>query len=140
MRHVSADLALWAGIALHPVVSVAQTDTDPAVSLAGAKWTVIAVGQADVPEGVDVTMEFAADGRIAGGSGCNRYFGGFSLTADGLTFDPNMAGTMMACDDAIMSLEVAFFDALFTVTGYDLGDDGDLVLLSGDLPVIHAVR
>lgn len=51
-----------------------------------------------------------ADKRISGSGGCNRITGGYVLEGDRLTFK-QMAGTMMACADA-MDTEKAFLSAL----------------------------
>ncbi|MCC5975657.1 MAG: META domain-containing protein [Rubellimicrobium sp.] len=113
---------------------------DPADLLAGSEWQVTMIGADPVPADAEVTMLFEAEGRVSGSSGCNRFFGGFALTGEGLGFDPNMAGTMMACEDATMELERAFLESLPLVTGFDIGTDGGLLLLSGDRAVIHAAR
>ncbi len=113
---------------------------DPVDLLVGADWSVTELQGEALAEDIPVTMAFEAEGRVAGGSGCNRYFGGFHLSGEGLSFDANMAGTMMACDDAKMAVERSFLDTLPTVTGFDIDPDGALVLLSGDDPVLRAVR
>lgn len=110
---------------------------DPAALLAGG-WTVTAIGGGAVPEGVAVTMAFD-DGRIAGTSGCNRYSGAFELTGEGLAFGP-AAGTRMACPEAQMAVESAFFAALQAVDRFDLDAEGGLVLIGGDAPRIAARR
>jgi heat shock protein HslJ len=51
-----------------------------------------------------------ADKRISGSGGCNRFTGGYELQGDRLIFK-QMAGTMMACVDA-MDTEKAFLSAL----------------------------
>jgi heat shock protein HslJ len=47
---------------------------------------------------------------------------------------------MMACPDDQMAVEQAFLGGLTTITRFDIGPDGALVLYSGDTPVIRAQR
>jgi len=131
----------------HPV-TVSLTDGGRALNgcgglpgdLLAGHWRVTEVERAAVAEGIEVDMTFdPASGRVFGGSGCNRYNGGFTLTGEGLTFGA-AAGTMMACPDDQMTVEQAFLRGLTTVSRFDIGPDGTLVLLSGDTPVIRAQR
>lgn len=62
--------------------------------------------------GTTLTATFTAD-TVAGDSGCNTYTGGYTLDGDQVTIGP-LAGTMMACDEAIMTQETQFLTALQT--------------------------
>ena len=87
-------------------------------------------------EGEPPTLVFGDDGQVAGHSGCNRLFGPFRDSGDGLALGP-LASTRMACPPPLMALEAAFFAALEATTGYRLeaerlsltGDGGTLVEL-----------
>lgn len=113
---------------------------DPVDLLVGREWQVTRIGADPVPADVEVTMLFEAEGFVSGSSGCNRFFGGFELSGEGLVFAPSMAGTMMACDEARMEVERAFLDSLPAITGFDIGAGGELILLAGDRPAIQAAR
>jgi heat shock protein HslJ len=111
----------------------------PADLLAGP-WVASEIAGAALAEGVEVTLAFdTAGARISGKSACNRYFAGFALTGEGLSFDP-AAGTMMACPDDLMAVERAFLDLLPTVSRFDVTEAGDLVLYAGDAAVLTARR
>jgi heat shock protein HslJ/membrane-bound inhibitor of C-type lysozyme len=111
----------------------------PADLLAGP-WVATEIAGAPLAEGVEVTLAFdTAGARISGTSACNRYFAGFALTGEGLSFDP-AAGTMMACPDDLMAVERAFLDLLPTVSRFDVTEAGDLVLYAGDAAVLSARR
>lgn len=69
-----------------------------------------------------------ADGRVSGSLGCNSFSGGYSLTDAGLTIDPRLAMTMMACEEVLMAQEQAIAGLLAVVTGVRL-DAGRLDLL-----------
>jgi len=83
--------------------------------LEGQEW--LLVGKA-VPEGMDVTLVIT-QGRVAGQSACNRYFG--SITAGdrpGEIALGQVGSTRMACPPAVMELEQRFLSSLSSVTGY----------------------
>jgi heat shock protein HslJ len=102
---------------------------DPASLLAG-DWSLVELAGTGLPAEVQVTLT-AADGDVAGNSGCNRYTGAYALTGEGLTLGP-LAGTRMACPAPQSTVEAAYLAALDRVTRFDLGDDGALLLLAGD--------
>jgi heat shock protein HslJ len=109
--------------------------------LAGPAWTVFEIAGQAVAAGMTVTIEFDVSGsRVYGTSGCNRYAGGFSLTGESLSFAGPLASSMMACEDPQMAVERHFLDALKGVDRFDLTDEGHLVLLRADRPVIRARR
>lgn len=60
-------------------------------------------------------VSFAGEGRIFGFGGCNRFSGDY-LQSDGKLMIKPLASTRMACDDAQMKNEQAFFDLLGKVT------------------------
>jgi heat shock protein HslJ len=96
--------------------------------LEGTDWVLdlAQVGAADA--GVTGTLRLG-DGTASGSSGCNTFSGGYTLDGDELTFS-ELAGTAMACDDALMTAERAVLDALEATTGYRI--DGDTLELTGD--------
>ncbi|WP_019955735.1 META domain-containing protein [Yoonia vestfoldensis] len=100
-------------------------------------WVVDRILDEDVLSSSRVTLGFDAGGRVAGSSGCNRWFAGYQLTGETLNIRQSGA-TMMACAGQVMAQERLFFAALAQVTGYDIDDGGALVLLGPDGPVITA--
>lgn len=100
-------------------------------------WVVSQFGGADVISGTRVTLGFDTAGRVAGSSGCNRWFAGYNLTGESLTIRQSGA-TMMACPEHFMAQERAFFTALTQVRGFDIDDSGALLLLGPEGPVITA--
>ena len=63
----------------------------------------------------------------------------YTLTGEGLTV-AKAGGTMMACDAGVMQQESLFLDVLRNVRGFDLREDGALVLRAGDGRTIIARR
>ena len=98
-------------------------------------WRVKSIAGAPVPDGVTVTMEFGADGRVAGRSGCNRYTGSFAHAGDTLKLS-QLAGTRMACPPPQMDVEQRFFSAAGQVTGVRLSDNRELVLSGAAGPLL----
>jgi len=62
----------------------------------------------------EITLGLEEEGRAAGSSGCNRYFGDFRIEYGHQIVQGPMAGTMMACPDAVMKLEGAYLANLGT--------------------------
>jgi heat shock protein HslJ len=79
------------------------------------------------------TAEFKA-GRISGFSGCNQFFGPYTLDRDRVVIGP-LAGSMMACGAPSMAVENAVHAALAGTFHYVLADH-HLTLLSGTEPVL----
>lgn len=63
------------------------------------------------------SANFAADGKIAGSTGCNRYFGSYTRSENGLTMSPLGATQMMCMEDA-MEIEHAFTSAMENVADW----------------------
>ena len=134
---------------LLPLVLVACADsgssagggsTDPA-DLEGIVWALdqssMSALTQEVAPGASVTLEFS-QGQAHGTSACNSYSGGYQASDDGtLSFD-QLAGTMMACDAPLMTLESEYLQALGRVTEFSI--DGTLVLTGDDAPLTFAAQ
>jgi heat shock protein HslJ len=81
-------------------------------SLIGPTWRLVSLDGRDAVAGVEVTAVFAADDRVAGSAGCNRYFG--RAAAKPVTLEVGLlATTMMHCGaDGVMAQEQAYLAAL----------------------------
>jgi heat shock protein HslJ len=96
-------------------------------------WVLVGYGEALNPTVVEpgtyVTINFSAtDDQVNGSGSCNNYFTTYSADDDGnLTINGPIGSTMMACEVG-MEQESLFFSALETVTGYEVTEDGRLVL------------
>lgn len=66
----------------------------------------------------EATLQLEA-GRIYGSGSCNRYFGSYSLSDNGLSIQPG-GTTQMACLPEIMAQEQAFLGVLPQVNGFAL--------------------
>lgn len=62
-------------------------------------------------------------GQLSGNAGCNQVSGSFTLDGTSLTIGQDMASTMMACPEPLMTQEQAVTAALAAVTTYRQTDD-----------------
>jgi heat shock protein HslJ len=95
--------------------------------LAGTAWRAASVGGAAVPDGVDVTLAFDGEGRVAGSSGCNRFAGSYRQDGHTLVLGP-LAATKMACPPPRDAVETAVFEALGRAAFVEEADAGRLTL------------
>jgi heat shock protein HslJ len=108
----------------------AQTNNE----LAGTSWILQEYGSESelktVLESSPVTLVIDTQGQQVSGSGsCNSYSG--NLSVEGSSFSVGMpVSTEMACAEDIMGQEQAFFEALSSVTTFELSE-GQLVLSGG---------
>ena len=102
-------------------------------------WRVEAIGGSALPAAPRTDITFAAEGRVHGTGGCNRFMGGYTLDGATLRFGP-IAGTRMACEAPAMEQETRFHDALATVRGWRR--DGPSLLLTDGVgaTVLRLVR
>ena len=109
--------------------------------LTGTSWWVEDIGGAGVVDRSRSTVEFFEPGKVAGNSGCNRYTGGYERDGDVLKFG-NLAGTMMACPDALMDQERRFHQAMAQVSSWRIDPQTDLLHLldAGGETMIRASR
>lgn len=95
-------------------LSACQTSQPPTpepLNLTGTSWVVDKISDDPVPQTVSVTMTFNADGRLAGSSGCNRYFASYTLSGNSMSVS-EVGGTKRACPPSEMETESTFVDTL----------------------------
>jgi heat shock protein HslJ len=118
--------------------SYAGCGGEPASLLHGT-WKVTAInGEAPMP-GTEPSISFDEDGKVSGAASCNRFFGTFTLTGEGLSFG-QLGASMMMCDEPVMAQERAVLDTLESAIGFAVADDGSLTLNGSDGRTIVASR
>ena len=108
-------------------ITSANTEHTPA-TLVDTYWKLTAISELDMlPAGLSFEphMVLTHDGIVKGHSGCNRFFGGYLLENDALSFK-EVAATRMACPD-VASIEFSFHKALKEAGSYRI--DGDNLYL-----------
>jgi heat shock protein HslJ len=109
------------------------------LSLLLGDWKVEEIGGRGVIDESEASIAFDPDGSLHGNSSCNRFFGSFALTAEGLTIS-DTGGTMMACDPGSMDQEQRFLSALEQVRRFEMLPDGRLCLIGEDGHVVVSAR
>lgn len=113
-----------------PASTPGTTEPAPAVEaveLAETRWQAVELGGSPLVEGSTVTAAFGADGSLSGSGGCNRYRTTFTASGATIEISEAVASTMMACDQAVMEQESAYFAALGAARSFS-GSAEDLTL------------
>jgi heat shock protein HslJ len=91
-------------------------------SLAGTHWRLVSVGGMEVDSSRrEPFIRLGPGDRISGGTGCNRFAGGYVADGDYLTIG-EVATTRMYCA-SVWEQERAILDALPQVTRWQVKDD-----------------
>ena len=103
---------------------------EPASLLKG-EWLVEKIDGKAIATGSHPSLNFDVGNQVNGDSSCNRYFGTYALTGEGLTIS-QIGSTMMMCEQPLMDQEALFQNILRDVTGFQIGADGGLTLNAKD--------
>lgn len=112
---------------------------DPATLLQGEPWEVVELEGSAVADPTRMTLGFETDGQLGGLAACNRFFGRYVLSGEGLRLSPQGA-TKMACEPRAMQDEQRFMAAVARISGFGIAADGRLALRAGDRVVMRARR
>lgn len=86
--------------------------------LAGVEWHLTHFTRNHpLPEDVEITLKFE-DNRIAGSSGCNRYFANIVESQPGSVRVSAIGSTRMACPEYVMAIESRYLQAVAGVMKY----------------------
>lgn len=87
-----------------------------AADLAGSEWRPTEIG-GTAWTGSEAFVRFEGEGRLAGDSGCNSFFGKYRLDGEAIEIGP-LAMTRKACPEPVMAAETALLQALEGATGF----------------------
>jgi heat shock protein HslJ len=93
-------------------------------------WRPSHIGEMRMDETTGLYLQFETDGRLSGHGGCNRFSSSYRLDASMLSIEP-LGMTRMACPPAVMSIEIAFIEALQSVATV-AHRDGRIALRNAD--------
>jgi heat shock protein HslJ len=99
---------------------------DPA-SLLHGEWLVEKIDGKPVVKESRASFNFGVDNQLSGNSSCNRYFGAYALSAEGLSVS-ELGSTQMMCDQPVMDQEVRFRGMLRAINRFEIGPNGALIL------------
>jgi putative lipoprotein len=120
-------------------VETEQPDMEPSLELNDTEWTLVTYGPVDnltaVLPDTPATAVFGSDGEISGTTGCNSYFGSYTLAGD--SFTTGVLGmTEMACmAGGIMEQESAFINALSAAQ--TISREGDTLVIEYEGGELH---
>jgi len=98
-------LAAFAGCTSHAAAPSAPF-------LQATSWRLDRIGGTAAIPGVEVTLEFPAEGKVGGRASCSRFFGTVEISGESIRFGP-LASTKMACIDAATTAqETKYLEAL----------------------------
>jgi heat shock protein HslJ/uncharacterized lipoprotein YbaY len=100
---------------------------EPKSLLTGGEWVVEEIGGRPVIADADATILFMEEDRVAGSASCNRFFGSYKLSGEGLSFG-QMGGTMMACPGPLADQEARFLKLIQETYRFEIDPEGRLVL------------
>ena len=107
--------------------SLAMETNQSSVTLPGSSWEVTSfAGQAPLADH-PITFEFDTEGNIAGDASCNRFGGTCTIEGNTMKVGP-LRSTRRACEPEIMQQETKFLALLATVTAWEIGAEGELVM------------
>lgn len=107
--------------------------------LVGPEWAVEDIAGRGVVDDSHASLQFLADGHLAGSASCNRLMGSYTRAKGALSVQ--LAGTtMMACVPALMAQEQHLLELLPQVSTYSIDASGTLVLKTRDGTTITARR
>ena len=108
--------------------------TQPMIELEDTRWLVASIDGNDVTGQSPPSLELKGDGKLGGSTGCNAFFGGWSVSDTAASL--NAAGvSLRACEPELLEQERAFLDALAAVTTARVNPDGSLSMLDGSSAV-----
>ena len=115
-----------------------QENTRPLVG----SWRLTAYGPVDsatpaVPD-VDATLNFGADGTLAGSTGCNQIGGDYTVESAQIIFG-QIVSTLIACPDLQMAQEKAMYDVFINAANFKIEGDTLTITKDGMLLVFEAI-
>ena len=102
------------------VLAVGTAGLTMGVDLAGSEWRPSFMSAAELPAGIKMQVEFQPDGKITGNGGCNRFFGGYTISGNRIKIGP-LASTRKGCP-GLLRLETAFFATLQAAGSFEQTD------------------
>lgn len=100
------------------------------VTLLLGDWMIAEINGKPPVTGSTPTLTFDAEGKLSGGGSCNRFFGSYVLSGEGLTVG-DIGASMMACEEPLMDQELLILDILEGADRFEIGSDGALILHEG---------
>lgn len=115
-------------------------------ALTGTRWEVVNFNNGrgalvSLLPGTRVTLEFGADGRVTGSSGCNTFFSSYQVSGNSIVIGPpSSTQTLCSEPEGIMQQETDFLNILRIASTFRLDGNRLELRFSGDQIAILANR
>jgi heat shock protein HslJ len=120
---IDGQVALVAG----PGIATSPPPPTLGAGLGGTAWNLVELGNTADFAHIVPTIEFGADGSVAGFAGCNTFTGSYTINGSTLALGP-LATTKIGCVRPASAVESDYLAALTGVTSWEIGADGRLAL------------
>lgn len=111
----------------------------PTPDLIGVKWHVVTINDHQVIDPTKAHLQFSADGKFRGSTGCNSFSGNFTDDRGNLSFD-RLVMTKRACVFQLNDQERSYIQVLNTISHYLFDNGGELILIAQNGEKIVAVQ
>ncbi len=95
--------------------------------LMNKRWALRSFGTEDSEDPLlprtSISLEFAADGKLHGSGGCNRYFAAYEIGPGDSLKIKSIGSTRMACPQEFMDQELRYFEALQSVSVFKVENE-----------------
>jgi len=123
MKIKTFSIVLIAGMVFLAACGTAGSQGGTQADLTGKVWVLTDLGGKPPIQDTAITIEFTAAGQLGGSAGCNNYNGSYTTSGSSITIKPNIATTMMACEQPVMDQEAAYLKALPTAKSFSVKAD-----------------
>lgn len=103
---------------------------EPATLLLG-HWLITEIDGKPAIAGSSPSVTFEAGGKINGNASCNRYFGNYIISGEGLKAG-DLGASMMMCEQELMDQETEILKILKSLQGFGIDENGKLILRAND--------
>jgi len=109
-----------------PATTTAVPTIPPASPIVGS-WVLESMVSAGNPvvlvPGTTISAIFGPEGRISGSDGCNQYSGTYMVSGSQLQVSPNLASTLMACEQQVMDQATTYTRILLAPASWQVSGD-----------------
>jgi heat shock protein HslJ len=114
---------LCAGLLILPACASISSPQGGGGEITAVVWELSLLNDKELVPATSISVQFTADGKLGGSSGCNHYSGTYTVSGNTLQISSPLASTMMACPPVIMDQESAYLKALVEVKTYSVTGD-----------------
>ena len=119
MRTKLRNLLVWIMIT---TLTLAACQPKVSGSLENTSWILVELNGQTVLSDTTITLNINGD-TITGNDGCNHYGGSYTSKGDSFSIGEDLMGTLMACEETIMTQASAYTSALLKASKFNITDN-----------------